>query len=297
MNDRLFDNAVNDWLESGSDRTPPPAIDAVLLAVKTTPQERDLRIPRRFTEMAFPMRLAAGIAIVAVVAVGALLYVNRGTGPRVGGQPTPSPTLAPAAAPSPTTAAAATLGPLDTTAWTTYTSTRYGFTIGHPTDWNERPADHAWTVDAPVVSGEPDAMGTSTEGFIAQAHPILVSAWSVAVVPGTDATTWIADLYCPSLYVPSPSDPAPCDRLGPGGPRVTAVTVDGHVGTLVRFAEDTQAFILVGSRMYIVACWRPEDEPSVAAYGGATRLLQGFVSTMHLLPGGPATSAPSVPPS
>ena len=32
----LFERAVRDWLEDGSDRTPRPAIDAVLLAVKTT---------------------------------------------------------------------------------------------------------------------------------------------------------------------------------------------------------------------------------------------------------------------
>ena len=70
------------------------------------------------------------------------------------------------------------------------------------------------------------------------------------------------------------------------------MTVDGHAGTLARFGGDTQAFILVGDRMYIVACWRSEDEPSVAPFGGATRLLQGFVSTMHLLPAGPATPAP-----
>ena len=64
MSDQLFERAVRDWLEDGSDRTPRPAIDAVLLAVKTTRQERDLRIPRRFTQMPTYMRLAAGIAIV-----------------------------------------------------------------------------------------------------------------------------------------------------------------------------------------------------------------------------------------
>jgi hypothetical protein len=67
--------------------------------------------------------------------------------------------------------------------------------------------------------------------------------------------------------------------------------VDGHAGVLARFTDDTQAFVLVGNRMYIVACWRPEDEPTVGPYGGATRLLEGYLSTMHLLPGGPAPSA------
>ena len=36
--DRAFERAVDDWLEDGSDRTPRPAVDAVLLAIKTTPQ-------------------------------------------------------------------------------------------------------------------------------------------------------------------------------------------------------------------------------------------------------------------
>ncbi len=78
MSDQLFDHAVRDWLDDGSDRTPPAAIDAVLLAVKTTQQERDLRIPRRFTQMPTYMRLAAGIAIVAVLGVGALTYIAAG---------------------------------------------------------------------------------------------------------------------------------------------------------------------------------------------------------------------------
>lgn len=90
MSDQLFEHAVRDWLEDGSDRTPRPAIDAVLLAVKTTRQERDLRIPRRFTQMPTYMRLAAGIAIVAVVGVGALAYFNGG--PNTGASPTPAPT-------------------------------------------------------------------------------------------------------------------------------------------------------------------------------------------------------------
>jgi hypothetical protein len=97
VSDQLFERAVRDWLEDGSDRTPRPAIDAVLLAVKTTRQERDLRIPRRFTQMPTYMRLTAAIALVVVVGVGALAYVNRG--PNAGGPPTAAPTAT--AAPSP----------------------------------------------------------------------------------------------------------------------------------------------------------------------------------------------------
>ena len=99
MSSQLFERAVRDWLEDGSDRTPRPAIDAVLLAVKTTRQERDLRIPRRFTQMPTYMRLAAGIAIVAVLGVGALAYFSGG--PNTGAPPTPAPTTQATPAPTP----------------------------------------------------------------------------------------------------------------------------------------------------------------------------------------------------
>jgi hypothetical protein len=99
MSDQPFERAVRDWLEDGSDRTPRPAIDAVLLAVKTTRQERDLGIPRRFTQMPTYMRLAAAIAIVAVVGVGVLAYFNGG--PNTGRPPTPTTEATPAPTLSP----------------------------------------------------------------------------------------------------------------------------------------------------------------------------------------------------
>jgi hypothetical protein len=93
MSDREFERALSDWLESGSDRTPPQAIDAVLLAAKTTPQERDFRIPWRTPRMTAPVRLAAAIAMVAVVSVAALNIFGPGTGP--GSEPTPTPSPSP----------------------------------------------------------------------------------------------------------------------------------------------------------------------------------------------------------
>jgi Tol biopolymer transport system component len=99
--DRGFERAMHAWLESGSDRTPPAAIDAVLLAARTTPQERGVRAPWRTPDMNTPMRLAAAVAAIAVLGVAGLMYLDRGL---VGGTPTAS---APAAvAPSPTAASA-----------------------------------------------------------------------------------------------------------------------------------------------------------------------------------------------
>ena len=124
--DRAFERATRALLEDGSDRTPAATIDAVLLAVRTTPQERDLRIPWRTAPMSNPMRLVAAIAVVVVAGVAA--FNLFGSSPGVGGLSSPSPTAPPSA--TPTTQPSPS--PIDTATWTTYVSNRYGFSIGHP---------------------------------------------------------------------------------------------------------------------------------------------------------------------
>jgi hypothetical protein len=281
MSDRLFEQAVSEWLETGSDRTPPPAIDAVLLAVKTTPQERDLRIPRRFTEMALSLRLAAAIAIVAVVGIGAMFLI-RGPGTGVGGTPTPSPTVLPMATTAPTTAAQSVAERLDITKWTAYVSSRYGFSIARPVGWTQKQvSDHDWTLAA-----DHDWQSTASEGFVAGDDSIYVTAWSVAVPAGTSADAWIL-AYCQSGAT------GPCTGLKAAS---TPVTMDGHPGVLIN-TDDTEAFTLVGRRMYVVALWESFDDPRTTPYGGADRLVQSFLSTVHLLPGGPATPSPTTRPS
>ena len=119
MSDRQYERAVHDWLGEGSDRTPPAAIEAVLFAIKSTPQQRDLRILRRFTQMPIFMRYAAAVALVAIVGVGALAFLNRG--PNIGGPATPAPTTqpSPTATSSPTEASVRLIvdGPLDAGLW------------------------------------------------------------------------------------------------------------------------------------------------------------------------------------
>jgi hypothetical protein len=95
--DREFWLATTDWLEAGSDETPPAAVDAVLLAVRTTRQERVLRSPWRPIPMSAFAKIA--IAAAAVVAV-ALVWVNFGPSNNVGTNP-PSPTPTGTPYPSP----------------------------------------------------------------------------------------------------------------------------------------------------------------------------------------------------
>ncbi len=277
--DETFEHATRAWLEDGSDRTPATTIDAVLLAVRTTPQERDLRIPWRTGPMSNPIRLVAAIAVVVVAGVAA--FNLFGPSPGVGGLSLPSPMVTPSA-PAPSLGSQPSLSPIDTATWTTYVSNRYGFSIGHPADWTEHPADHVWTFAADAADTSSPASFTAWETFVAPDNSIGISAWSVTVAPGTTVGAWL-QAYCPIAESTSP-----CATIQD---RAVAVAVDGHVGLLVPFNEDTQAFFLVDNRIYVVASWRP------AGQYDSLRLLQAYLSTMHLLPGGPAPTATTPRPS
>ncbi len=188
------------------------------------------------------------------------------------------------AAPAPSPSVQPTPYSIDTTTWTTYTSARYGFSIGHPADWYvHTTATRDWTYPADATV---NMESTALETFGASDNSIATSAWSVAVKPGTTLDAWI-QAYCPLAESPAPSD---CTSL-PG--RTVAASMDGHAGSLERFTEDTEAFFLVNNRIYVVAIWQAED----FIPGGVSRLLTAYLSTMHLLPGGPAPSRPSPSPS
>ena len=279
MSDHLFDRAVRDWLEDGSDRTPPTAIDAVLLAVKTTTQERDLRIPRRFTLMPTYMRLAAGIAIVALLGAGA--YALLGRGPNVGppgstASPTPVPTQTAVATSTPT------LDPTDTSAWTTFESDRYGFTIKHPDDWTEDRSDHDWTFENDLEAWTSTGPDSFFNQGARQDMGVRVSVWSVQVAPGTTAVSWL-QTWCDAT--------SPTGCAGLPAVVVSAETGDGHAGVLSQFG-DTMAAFVDGTTVYVVALWRSENDPSVLPYGGARRLIEAYISTL-ILPAASPTGSPS----
>jgi hypothetical protein len=105
--DRSLERAARSWLEAGPTQAPDRAMEAALLRIQTTPQERDLRIPWRLPKMTTPARVAAA-AVIGVLAIGGALFVFRPGGSSVGGPgPTPrstsSPTMSPVPSPSPMT--------------------------------------------------------------------------------------------------------------------------------------------------------------------------------------------------
>lgn len=279
----LFDPRIADWLEDDPYTAPDQALDVVLAAFPSIKQRRAPRVPWRIPGMTKPLRLGLTAAAVGAVAIGSLLVFNRGpSGPGGPGGPTPSATPAPTASPSPSASPSTAL--LDPSTWVTYRSERYGFSIAHPADWSEIPAAHDWTMPADI-----DWQTDGAEAF--GPDDIRMTAWSVATEPGMAIDAWL-QAYCPLTMVNTDDSAAQCPTvIG----KAAAATMDGNAGLLVAFPANTQAFFLVENRLYIVAIWRPETHPSVLRYSGTRRLVETAISTMRLLPGGPAPASSASP--
>jgi hypothetical protein len=281
----LFDPRIADWLEDDPYAAPDQALDIVLAAFPSIKQRRAVRVPWRIPGMNAPLRLGLTAAAVGAVAIGSLLVLSRGSsGPGSFGGSTPSATAAPSSSSS---NASPTTDPLDTATWAQFVSSRYGFSIAYPSDWVGEPATHDWKFPTDAI----DYLAGGSDHFELKipGQGIGVNAWSVAVAPGTSLDAWI-QAYCVAT---GPPPDGPCTALGD---QTFPATMDGHPGSLVIF-DTPQAFFLVDDRIYAVACWRSEDDPTVAKYSGARRLLETYLSTMRLLPAGPASASSSPAPS
>ena len=115
--DRSIDQLLDAWLDAGPTVAPSRVADAARLEARTTRQMNALErwADRRISTMNTAMRFSLAAAAVAVAAV---LGFNFLVAPNIGGddevQPSPTP------------------------AWVTFTSERYGYSIGHPADWQVR---------------------------------------------------------------------------------------------------------------------------------------------------------------
>lgn len=89
--DRRFERDARAWLEVGPTDAPDRVVQAALIEIDTTSQERDFGVPWRLPIMPMTSRLAAA-AIVVVVAVGVGFVFFRPSASQVG-SPSPSPQL------------------------------------------------------------------------------------------------------------------------------------------------------------------------------------------------------------
>jgi len=96
--DRSLERAARSWLEVGPRTAPDRAVEAALLRIETTPQERDLRIPWRFSTMSTPARVGVA-AVLGVVILGGAFYVLGRPSQSSVGVPVPSARPSPTAPP------------------------------------------------------------------------------------------------------------------------------------------------------------------------------------------------------
>jgi hypothetical protein len=100
--DRSIERAARSWLDDGPTQAPDHAVEAALLTIQSTNQERDW-LPWRTRPMTQTLRLLAGAAaLAALVVVGGVFILKPGPGTNVGGQPSAAPTVSAPSASVPT---------------------------------------------------------------------------------------------------------------------------------------------------------------------------------------------------
>ncbi len=89
-----------------------------------------------------------------------------------------------------------------------------------------------------------------------------------------------AEAYCEASDISTP-----CGGIEARAVELCLEKWDCHPGVLVPFGTEVLAFFSGGiynqEAMTVVTVWRGESDLSVARYGGAQRLLEGFLSTMR----------------
>ncbi|HTE66795.1 MAG TPA: hypothetical protein VK736_11155 [Candidatus Binatia bacterium] len=107
--DRSLERAARSFIEAGPTQAPERAVEAALLRIESTPQERDLRIPWRFPSMTTPARIAVAAVLGVLLVAGAISFFGRPGQPSVG-VPGPSPSspapASPIASPKPSSSGA-----------------------------------------------------------------------------------------------------------------------------------------------------------------------------------------------
>jgi len=180
--------------------------------------------------------------------------------------------------------------PIDTGNWIVYESKRYGFSIKHPPGWRVYPATHDWTLKADADNWQ----SAGTEKFVSAANDVTASVWSTPAkdTPATleGVAAWV-EKYC-ELSAKF-SCPGVLDRAVP-----LCNESDCHSGLLETFTDESQAFFTGGDhegQLVVIAVWRPELDDTVKKYGGARRLLEGFLSGMDVCPARPDQTPPGCP--
>ena len=148
------------------------------------------------------------------------------------------------------------------------------------------PAERDWTLEADV--GQPGFGGR--EEFVTPAHDLYVAVWSAPANDTPETPDGIAawvEQYCKL---------AGCSGLDKSVPLCNGTDCDA--GLLATDNGFVNAFFTGGEhkgRIVAVEVGLPEWAEPVAEFGGARRLLEGFLSGMGVCPAQPDQSQPGCP--
>ena len=173
--------------------------------------------------------------------------------------------------------------PINTTAWIPYESKRYGFSLRHPRAWIVIPAERDWTVKADA--GKLTSGGH--EGFMAPAGDLFVAVYSTPAKDTPETLEGLATWFEQACTQTGSSCPGILDRAEP-----LCNERDCHSGLLMHESGNQyfQALFTGGDhegQIVGVVVGVEESARQVAEFGGARRLLEGFLSTMDVCPARP----------
>jgi hypothetical protein len=255
--DRSLERAARSWLDEGPTRAPDRALEAALLRIQTTDQERDWHVPWRTRSMTQTNRVLAGVLAVAIILVGGALILRPGgntgiggPGPSASAAPSPSvrPSATPAAPPTPSTVPSAS--PTAVPAVTqSFTSTRDGYKVKYPAGWTVAPATTSWlpgtdpgsppnpTLDVFTDPGDP------SRSFVVVSQPL---------AKGVTSNMWLTT-YEASV----PTMPAAC---WPPPTQMERITISGNQAWVhggLSPCGFTEAIAFAGGRIYELTAYFP----------------------------------------
>jgi hypothetical protein len=194
--DRSLERAARSWLEAGPNRAPDQAVQAALDRIESTPQDPVWPFPRIHRWIGPTYRFASAFTVIAAVAIGGLLLLQRGSGPGPAISPSPSVSLSPTATTEPSgspSPSAQEGGAAYLTS--TFVSPRNGYSVIYPNDWVVTPATDSWQAGAINQWGSAalDELRGSTARFVGA---------SQRLAPGQTADAWLSDFATQACITP-----------------------------------------------------------------------------------------------
>ena len=243
--ERSLERAARSWIEIGPTAAPPHVVDVALDLIAHTPQERDW-IPWRFPRMTSTARLAALIAVGALILAGAFALLGPGS------TSTPVPSPAPSTKPSPAAATSATGLALTTT----FPSHLYGYTIKYPGRWTAHPATILWSTGATNAWGS----GYNDELYLTGGD-VRFSGASQALAGGQTGDEWLRAYAGGADRASWPTIP-----IGDATGYITANGVAAAGGTIAPGGRMFDAVVVSGDRAYNFNMDGNVDRPTFEAF-------------------------------